>query len=665
MKIDDSGNVLWANAYGSQIEERAYKICRSFDGGYLICGVANNPGYAYDQVIMKVDKSGKLIWSKVLGNENYDLANDIIELPDHSVYVTGGTDTTNGYSTYRGTMLKFDESGNLLWSKAWRSSNRALRNILYDKINNKFDIQGFWYTSPPPGIQEIYLMRTDTSGNPQFLKTFGPTAIGGYSVGGGNSLAPIAHGGMILLGVEQTFGFGLRDVYFIKMDSLANTNLCRVVNQSFSSSNFVLADHSYPFATTSFKPSVGNGITIFSPAIKDSLICPPFVANFYYTIPCKGYAIQFHDNSYSGATSWHWNFGDGSSGNNSSTLKNPTHTYPGNGTYTVTLISSNGIEKDTISQKITISPFSNYSITSDTPICAGSGIYLKAPTSGTSYLWNINGTDSTKAVILQFPTKTTIYTVRVGNSNGCFVIDTIKVDINPGLKRKLPADTFLCQGDTLQLNAYQPGVSYLWKDGSKNPLFPVHQAGLYSVTYRNGNCTLKDSVQVSQIVAPKIALGNDTTICQGDTFSYHLNGIEPGTIIRWQDYSTKAIYQIGGPGKYFVTLKNACGATVDSVNIKSMVCECDFFVPNVFTPNQDSINDIFIPIGCPYNLREYQFIVYNRWGELIFKTNDRLKGWDGKFRGERCIDGVYLYILSFKASFSHDNLLKGTITLLR
>lgn len=803
MKTDTAGNVIWANAYGSSLEERGYRVYPSYDGGFLVSGVVNNTdlGYAYDQVVMKTDSVGKLLWSKVYGNLNYDLTSDIIELPDHSIYVTGSSDTTNAGSAYRATLLKFNNGGKLLWCKAWRSGNFSLRNILYDKKNNWFNIQGFWHNSS--SIQDLYLMRTDTTGKPQFLKTYGPLANSGYSVGGGHSLIPLSNRGMAFLGLESSFGFGNRDVYFLKMDSNANTNSCSVTNQSFSYTRFVMADHSYPFATTSFKPIVGQGITVTTPVTKDSLLCPPFVANFSYQLPCSGYKVKFFDNTYKGAKNWKWDFGDVSSGLNSSTLSNPTHIFTTAGTYTVRLIAGNGIEKDTISEKITISSFQLHSITIDTTICQNKGILLKAPEQGNSYLWNISNADSTKASSMQYPSQNSVFTVRISNGTGCVVYDTINVTvikpviINLGADRyicngdsviltinlpdsvktiwqdsstaktfiakapgiywaeseancgkyrdsvtitrlgppiipirdtilcgnailtytlalplasyqwstgntsssvtinksgkywvvaknqcakntdtflvtfipfsdiKLPSDTFVCLGDTLRLNVFQPGASYLWQDGSTSPVFTVRKAGLYAVVSRNGICTSTDSIRITQLLPPQVFLGNDTSFCLGDTFSYRLNRLTTGTAIQWQDHTTKTVMHVTNAGKYFVTLSNACGIASDTVNVNLTDCSCQFFVPNVFTPNADTLNSIFIPIGCPHNLESYNLSIYNRWGELIFNTSDRNLGWDGKFRGMPCIEGVYLYLVNYKARFGHDELLDGTVTLLR
>lgn len=75
--------------------------------------------------------------------------------------------------------------------------------------------------------------------------------------------------------------------------------------------------------------------------------------------------------------------------------------------------------------------------------------------------------------------------------------------------------------------------------------------------------------------------------------------------------------------------------------------ECKVFVPNAFSPNDDGVNDIFLPnIACP--ISEYDFKVFDRWGHLIFSSTNQDLGWDGQFKGQPAPATVYVYVLTFK-----------------
>jgi gliding motility-associated-like protein len=92
--------------------------------------------------------------------------------------------------------------------------------------------------------------------------------------------------------------------------------------------------------------------------------------------------------------------------------------------------------------------------------------------------------------------------------------------------------------------------------------------------------------------------------------------------------------------------------------------DCQFEVPNVFTPNNDGLNDTFYPLtNCP--LESYEFIIYNRWGQLIFNTTKQTDQWNGKFKNTDCSDGVYYYTLTYKTPTTPKKNASGTITLLR
>ena len=77
-----------------------------------------------------------------------------------------------------------------------------------------------------------------------------------------------------------------------------------------------------------------------------------------------------------------------------------------------------------------------------------------------------------------------------------------------------------------------------------------------------------------------------------------------------------------------------------------MLNDWDIFIPNTFTPNKDGVNDIFMPVG--YGIDEIEMFIFDRWGELIFNTTDKDKGWDGTLKNVLCKTDVYIYKLNIK-----------------
>lgn len=86
-------------------------------------------------------------------------------------------------------------------------------------------------------------------------------------------------------------------------------------------------------------------------------------------------------------------------------------------------------------------------------------------------------------------------------------------------------------------------------------------------------------------------------------------------------------------------------------------------MPNVFTPNADGINDRFIPLGTS-EIVKGSMEIYDRWGQLIFSSDDLDKGWDGTFEEKASADGVYFYLVSFTTTYGVEDSTQGSVTLL-
>jgi gliding motility-associated-like protein len=91
----------------------------------------------------------------------------------------------------------------------------------------------------------------------------------------------------------------------------------------------------------------------------------------------------------------------------------------------------------------------------------------------------------------------------------------------------------------------------------------------------------------------------------------------------------------------------------------------DIVMPTGFTPNGDSNNDVFKPQGSALHVTEYEFRIWNRWGQEVFRSTDPLKGWDGYYESRIAQTGVYAYVITYKNVYNEPKVLKGNVTLLR
>ncbi len=118
-------------------------------------------------------------------------------------------------------------------------------------------------------------------------------------------------------------------------------------------------------------------------------------------------------------------------------------------------------------------------------------------------------------------------------------------------------------------------------------------------------------------------------------------------------------------GLYAVALevKNIWGCVDTVVKVLEVFPHESVYIPNAFTPNNDGLNDRFLPVL--YHAKPFYLMVFSRWGELIYEGNERENGWDGTCRGEKCQDGVYTYKLIVKSEekMSHES--AGVVNLIR
>jgi len=149
----------------------------------------------------------------------------------------------------------------------------------------------------------------------------------------------------------------------------------------------------------------------------------------------------------------------------------------------------------------------------------------------------------------------------------------------------------------------------------------------------------------------KFSLGNDTTLCVGQSLT--LNPNMPNATYTWQDSSHSSAFKVTQAGTYWVRayFPDYNITTYDTINIAYINCDTvekiipDIYIPNSFTPNGDGKNDVFY-IKTVYEFSEFKLTIFNRWGDMVFESEDINKGWDGTYKGKLVPLGVYVYQLT-------------------
>lgn len=296
----------------------------------------------------------------------------------------------------------------------------------------------------------------------------------------------------------------------------------------------------------------------------------------------------------------------------------------------------------------------------DITFCEGETLLLEASfvEPETEYLWQDSSITSSFLV-----TETGTYDVQV-SLRGCVHFDTIDVEVVSFPEIDFGEDRIQCQGDVSILDATSTNSVYLWQDGTSEPTFTVSESGEYAVTVSRDGCEKSSSVNFSFIDIPEDILGEDEDLCFGETII--LDARFPDATYLWQDASTEAQFTVEEPGVYSVSVMVDDCVKEDEVLIEEQIydcIECDFFFPNAFTPDFDGINDeLKILTPCP--ISEYNYLVFDRWGNLIFQTSNPDEGWDGNYNNKPVANGVYTVFIDFRFTSKKDGELYRTDVLL-
>ncbi|MFH1321134.1 MAG: gliding motility-associated C-terminal domain-containing protein [Bacteroidota bacterium] len=311
----------------------------------------------------------------------------------------------------------------------------------------------------------------------------------------------------------------------------------------------------------------------------------------------------------------------------------------------------------------------------DTTICEGQTIKLTAANTefgvDNQFTWISDGVilrDILKAfggdTLIVSPDSTTSYIVKVDNGCPASAYIIVRVVRHPDI---IPDHDEICLGDSTQLNVYVEGViQYVWNpsQGLSNTTIPdpvaypvVSTDYTVTVTYDSICPPKTDTFTVIVNDLPVVNAGNDTTIFLGDQIMLNASGgIEYVWIPATGLDNTDVPNPLANPDTtttYIVTITDETGC-VDSATITIEVIPFEFEpeVPDAFTPDGDGLNDILYVYDILGRegeaLEDFNFKIFNRWGEMIFETSSIDQGWDGRHMktGKDMEVGVYTWLLT-------------------
>ncbi len=312
------------------------------------------------------------------------------------------------------------------------------------------------------------------------------------------------------------------------------------------------------------------------------------------------------------------------------------------------------------------------------PACVGEVVTLTA-SGGTQYAWSGPAAYSSTADVATIqdiqPLQAGNYTVVVTNAAGCSASASTAVALNPTPIAAVAAATIsICFGDSAQLAA-SGGTGYDWNPaiGLSNTLIANPKASpftstRYTVTVSNPlGCKDTASTAVTVFERAIADAGPDKTIVGGGTatLSGSISGAYQSFV--WTPAAAFSIPQTLQPvvrptadAVYRLTVQsnNGCGSSFDEVAVKLYK---GIFIPTAFTPNNDGLNDRWnIPALDAYP--DFELFVFNRYGEVVFKSSKTNQPWDGTFRSGPLPTGAYVYLINLNVN---NQQLKGTVMLIR
>jgi gliding motility-associated-like protein len=373
----------------------------------------------------------------------------------------------------------------------------------------------------------------------------------------------------------------------------------------------------------------------------------------------NGNSFDFDHNSPDATATNTWTFGDGNTGLG----RNVSHSYTNPGIYYVTLevLDTAGCYDHFLDSVEVIAQPNNFYGGLKPAYCQGDAKEMLLPNLPGGYFDGDEVDNTTNQFNpVKLGLNTVRYIIQVGSCIDTFTQTTV---VNPLPIFQLQNDTSICNGTLLTLSTYKGNSAIRWSTGDTDSFTSVNSAGVVWAERTELGCKYRDSVRVTVIDAPKVTLGNDSTLCGDGARVVNVTADEG--VYTWNDGFVGAQRRITKTGFYQVTVTNKCGTASDDVDLTFLPYACDIFIPNAFTPNSDTKNEVFRPSGTVV-LRKMQ--IYSRWGEMLYDKDGEDLSWDGMYEGEPAPQGHYFFVIWYyfpEAGTEVPKIAKGEFYLLR
>ena len=678
----------WQKNYGGSLSDEANAVLRLPDGNFILLGTTkSNDGDisglhgtsgTTDVTVIKISPAGNIIWQKTYGGSAGEIAANIIQTSDGGFIFIGSTSSKDGDvsgnhgSGAAGTediwVVKLDASGNMLWQKCYGGTSLENGADILETAGG-FMIAGNVRSTDGDAVglhgihEDVWIMHTGPTGNIIWQRCYGGTEQEVIFPGGYRSIKQTLDGNFIVAATTSSrdgdvsdlnHPAGFQDAWILKItptgsimwDKCIGGNYGDLINHVIPNTDgsFFLTGHTYSDdlpRTFNHDNGYSDGIailldasgntqwlTVFGGALSDRI-------NDAVKTPDGGYLLT---------------------GSTESADGNVCQKHLLNDMWLVKLDAAGNLQwnrtfggsKADYGKRLLLTASNECYVFS----AAASADGDIANNKGGNDMWltkfSLTGPPSYPSVTITSKTDSIVCSGKKVH----FVAAAVLGGTQPIFQWKLNGTNVGTNSDTLRLSNLQSTDAVTCVLTSNSPCVDIKTAVSNSL-----------SVNVDPLQPPTSFLPGDTALCSFQRIVLKANRSFNSYL--WSTNETSADIRVKQPGIYWLEVTDQFRCTGrDSFTIFPKTCIEGIFVPNAFTPDKNGKNDLFKPI-MNADVKEYRFIVYNRWGQIVFETTTLNKGWDGTFKNMPENSGVFIWQCIYQLYGEAPASKRGTVLLLR